>query len=289
MKFKRLVVFGDSWTRGVGSDLYLEKRPFDKWPHHVSKNIERQIQTKYSWPQQLSKKLQVNVINNSETGNSNDKILESILNYHEENYINTKNDLYIIMWSSGLRNNLSFIPNKIKSISKLGLGFNYKSILKQKKLKIRSFNPFFKIEGNSTDENFLVNQVEPFFKKFTDNIILNDIIDNSYFDFMNQMQIYFLQQYLEHFEIKYIMCDAFESMFSYSNKIKSFINLENYYQPHQYFNFRDYLLENYDESYFENYEIEKKYRNNGNHPNKKGYQIISELLFEYIIKKNRLD
>lgn len=86
------------------------------------------------------------------------------------------------MWSSGLRNNLYFIPNKIKSISKIGIGFDYKSIIKQKTQKRRGFDPFFKIEGNLSEEDFLVKEVEPFFKEFTDNLILNDVIDNSYFD-----------------------------------------------------------------------------------------------------------
>ena len=47
MKFNNLIVFGDSWTRGVGSDLYLEKRLFEKFDKQTAKNIERKIQNKY--------------------------------------------------------------------------------------------------------------------------------------------------------------------------------------------------------------------------------------------------
>lgn len=287
MKFNNLIVFGDSWTRGVGSDLYLEKRLFEKFDKQTAKNIERKIQNKYSWGRCLAEKLNVSFQNNGEVANSNDKIVTSILNYHENNHEKTDKDLYVIMWSSGLRNNLSFIPQKIQSISKIGIGFDYKSILKQKENNKKSFNPFFKIEGNLNDDDFLVKKVEPFFKEFTNNIILNDIVDNSYFDFMNQMQIYFIQQYLEYFNVQYIMCDAFESMFSYSNKIKKIINLENYYQPPNTNNFFDFIEQNYGEKYFENYGIDKKYQSNGKHPNKHGYKIISNLLYEYITKKIR--
>ena len=37
----------------------------------------------------------------------------------------------------------------------------------------------------------------------------------------------------------------------------------------------------------ENYGIDKKYQSNGKHPNKHGYKIISNLLYEYITKKIR--
>ena len=284
MKFKKLICFGDSWTLGVGSNLYLEQRPFEKWDKKTSKIIERKIQKKYSWPTQLSKKLKIDCLNYSETGWSNDKIVNKILDYHELSHKNSKDDLYIIMWSSGLRNNLSFIPNKLKSVSKLGIGYSYKDILKQKEYNLKSFQPYFKVEGNLDDENFLVKKIEPFFKEFTNNIILNDLIDNSYFDFINQMQIYFTQQYLEYFDIKYIMCDAFESMFSYSNKVKDIIDLKNYYQPPNTDNFYDYLQKNYGESHFENYNINKKYKLRGHHPNRNGYSVISELLYQYILK-----
>lgn len=286
MKFKKLVCFGDSWTQGVGSNLYLEQRPFEKWDKTTSKRIELKIQQKYSWTSQLAKKLQVYCLNYGETGYSNDKIVNNLLNYHELSHKNSKDDLYIIMWSSGLRNNLSFIPDKLKSVSKLGIGFDYQSIIKQKKYNMKMFKPFFKHEAKLSEEDFLVKKVEPFFKEFTDNIILNDLIDNSYFDFVNQMQIYFTQQYLEYFDIKYIMCDAFESMFSYSNKIKKIVNLKNYYQPPDTDNFFDYLQINYGESHFENYNISKKYKQRGRHPNRHGYGVISELLYKYILEKN---
>lgn len=284
MKYKRIVTFGDSWTVGVGSNLYLEKRPYEKWDKKTSKTIERKIQQKYSWPSQLAKKLQVDCLNYGETGNSNDKIVDSIIKYHESTHKKTEEELYIIMWSSGLRNNLYFIPNKIKSISKIGIGFDYKSIIKQKTQKRRGFDPFFKIEGNLSEEDFLVKEVEPFFKEFTDNLILNDVIDNSYFDFINQMQIYFIQQYFNYFKINYIMCDAFESMFSYSNKVKDIIDLKNYYQPKKFKNFFDYIENNYGDSYFENFGIDKKYQSNGKHPNRHGYFKISELLYQFILE-----
>ena len=131
------------------------------------------------------------------------------------------------MWSSGLRDNLSFIPQSIKEISRVGYSFSYKDILKSKDIDRASFKPYFSIDNKSDD--FDVETIEPFFKGFINNIIMNDLIDDDYFDFHNQMQIYFLQQYLEYFNIDYVMCDAFESMFSYSNKRKSIINFDNYF------------------------------------------------------------
>lgn len=284
MKYNKIIAFGDSWARGVGANLYLEKRPYEKFDHQTAKTIERKIEDKYSWPRLLSRKLNIDYHNVSEVGNSNDIIVNEVLKYHRDNFDN-KNELYIIMWSSGLRNELHFIPSEIRDLSKIGIAFDYKSAIKQRNYQRRGFNPFFEIQGNLPKNDFMVEKIEPFYKEFVDNMILNDVIDYSYFDFLNQMQIYFLQQYFQYFKINYIMCDAFESMFSYSDKVKSFINLEYYYKPPNETNFMDYIENNGGESYFENYGIEKKYRSLGNHPNKKGYEMISNLLYEFISKK----
>ena len=284
MKFKRLIVFGDSWTKGVGSNLYVEKKLFERYDKTLAKLIAEKYQEKYCWGNQLSKRLNLPIINKSEIGCSNDKIVQFVLQFHKKEYQKSKDDLFVIMWSSGLRNDLSFIPQSIKEISRIGYSFSYKDILKSKNiLKRAHFNPYFSI--NNKSDKFDVHTIEPFFKGFMNNIIMNDLIDDNYFDFHNQMQIYFLQQYLEYFNIDYVMCDAFESMFSYSNKRKPIINFDNYFFPSGESNFNEYLNKNFGESVFEHYGIEKKYYDNGNHPNKKGYKIISNLLYEFIDKK----
>jgi len=283
MKFKRLIVFGDSWTKGVGSDLYVEKKLFERYDKPLAKLLAEKYQEKYCWGNQLSKRLNLPYINKSEIGCSNDKILQFVLDFHKKEYKKSKDDLFVIMWSSGLRDNLSFIPQSIKEISRVGYSFSYKDILKSKDMDRASFKPYFSIDDKSDD--FDVETIEPFFKGFINNIIMNDLIDDDYFDFHNQMQIYFLQQYLEYFNIDYVMCDAFESMFSYSNKRKSIINFDNYFFPNDESNFSEYLNKNFGEYVFEHYGVEKKYHDNGSHPNKKGYKIISNLLYEFIDKK----
>jgi lysophospholipase L1-like esterase len=286
MKFKRLVVFGDSWTKGVGSNLYVEKKLFKRYDKDKAKKISEKYQIKHSWGNNLSNKLNIPIINNSEIGCSNNTILQFVLDFHKKEFRNCKDNLFIIMWSSGLRDDLSFIPESIKKISRVGYSFSYKDIFKAKKdLKRGHFNPYFGIHDDS--DEYDIETIEPFFKEFVNNIIMDDLIDNSYFDFQNQMKIYFLQQYLDYFNINYVMCDAFESMFSYSDNKKSYINLENYFFPNNEKTFSDYLNKNYGESVFEHFGIEKAYYDNGSHPNKKGYKIISNLLYEFISKKFR--
>jgi len=286
MKFKRIVTFGDSWTAGVGSNLYAEKRPFEKYDRDTAKIIENKIRNKYSFGNQLSKKIGIDFVNKGQTAASNSKIIETILKFHEHELDNIKDDLFIITWSSGLRNDLSFIPDRIKSLSVIGYSFGYKELIKQINNKSESYQSYFKIHNKTND--FYNDHIQPFFQKFINGVILNDIIDNDYFDFMNQMQIYFLQQYLNHFGVKYIMCDAFESMFSYGNgKPKEFIDMDYYLQPKGETNFYDFIDKNYGEKYFENWDIEKKYIDGGYHPNRFGYDLIANELKLFIDEKIR--
>ena len=89
---------------------------------------------------------------------------------------------------------------------------------------------------------------------------------------------------LEEYEVKYIMSDAFDAMVQNVNKyddITHLINKKNYWGFNKH-TIRDFLIKISDESaweYPEPFEIIPS-----KHPNEKGYNLISEEFYNYIVK-----
>ena len=102
---------------------------------------------------------------------------------------------------------------------------------------------------------------------------------------MNQYYIIFIQRMLSFFDIKYIMCDSFESMLIDLEKkddITEFID-KKYYWNYGSKTFRTYLNQINKVDLWE-YQDEKFETRASQHPNQIGYEIISQELYEFIKK-----
>jgi hypothetical protein len=92
---------------------------------------------------------------------------------------------------------------------------------------------------------------------------------------------------LESYNIKYVMCDAFDLMVQSLNKeddITYLINKTNYWGFSK-ISIEQWMMKNYSGQSI----WEKKTPNPmkiAQHPNKEGYKLISEELYNYIVKTN---
>lgn len=284
MEIKKIICFGDSFTLGQGFDTLFEEKLYEKYDKKTAKQIANKFRKKYSWVSYLSKKIKCENLNFGESGISNTTIINNVINYHKNNKIE-EGDFFIIMWSSGLRNELPIFPKTINDLLRVGIGFSYKQLLEDKLKSRLEKTTYFSLK---TDDSFYLETLEKFHDFFVKKLISDDVFDFSMINFLNYYYIYFLQEYFNFFNINYLMCDAFESMFSYekysniSKNLKMKIDYQKYFNSKQKFNFYDWLKKEFDDSYFEGYgHLEIL----GNHPNKKGYEEIANLLYKHL-KKN---
>ena len=250
-----LHAYGDSWTegQGVGGELiYTDREELKKY------------RNQYSWVNLLSNKLKLSYINNGLAGISNEKIFNKIVS-DVRNGIIKNNDFVTIMWSSSLRDNVSFLPNNE------WISWSVNELIKTPDRFINSYN--------SEDTSY--NDFIKYYKKF----FITDVLNLNYYNIVNQNYIIFIQKIFEFYEIKYLMVDAFDIMVNNPNKIDDktyLINKINYWN----FGIKT-IKELVNESNIENkWEILLPPKV-APHPNKNGYYIISEELYNYI-KKNKL-
>jgi hypothetical protein len=254
-----LRAYGDSWTEGQGADVHNESKL-------TNRNELRKFRNENSWVKLLSDKLDMSFINNGLSGQSNLKIFNQVVSDIKEGIV-SEDDFVVIMWSSSLRDNVPFLPNNewiswsIKQLfetSSNGFINSYKS-------------------GNVIYDDFLQSYKEFF---------IGELFNQNYYNIVNQNYIIFLQKLLEHYKIKYLMCDAFESMvidLETKDNVSDNINKTNYWNFGKKC-FKQHLLELNRNDIWEPIEVSKQ-DVGGIHPNKKGYEIITEELYNYIKKE----
>ena len=257
----RLIAYGCSWTSGEGCDSDIEST--------LTNDKLLKFRNKNSWPYFLSKKLNIHeYINNGISGNSNIKIFNQIINEIETKKINS-NDFICIMFSSSLRDNVPFLPegewvsNSVKHLIQTPDNF---------------YNSYNQVGSSLKFNKFLSN-----YKKF----FLTNLFTSDYYNIVNQNYIIFLQKILDEYGIRYIMMESFESMIHYplNNDYINLINFKTIYGNLKT-TFRD-VLNTYDNK--DIWERPHEYDILATqHPNKFGYEIISNTLFEFIKKNNIL-
>ena len=249
-----LHAYGDSWTEGEGCNLEKEK---------TLKNQELIIyRNKQSWVKTLADSLDINWINNGKSGNPNSVIFNSIIDDVTNGRVK-KGDLVGIMWSSSLRDYAAFLPRQ------QWVSWSIKHLISRPDKFINSYQ-----SSNETYDSFL---------REYKNFFLENLFNQNYYNIVNQNYIIFLQRLLEFYEVKYFMVDAFDKMVNTSNMNKSdnyldLINTKKYWEFHTT-SMRDYL-EKTNTDCFENT------NEPGKHPNSFGYNLISQELYNYIVKNN---
>jgi hypothetical protein len=249
-----LHAYGDSWTEGEGCDSLQEKR---------LKNQDLIIyRNNHSWVKTLAEKLDINWINNGKSGNPNSVIFNSIIDDVTNDRVKST-DIVSVMWSSSLRDYAAFLPKQ------QWVSWSIKHLINRPDKFIESYK-----SNNATYDSFL-HEYKTFF--------LKNLFNQNYYNIVNQNYIIFLDKLFEFYNIKYFMSDAFDKMvyFEQLNEDDNYLHLIN---KNSYWNFgnktiREFLEETKTDC-FENV------NEPGKHPNKMGYKLISQELYNYIVKNN---
>lgn len=261
----KLVTFGDSWTEGVGGNIEDESTA-DNDEHRTI------IRQKYCWPKHLSELFKCEVKNNGVCAFSNNAIFNSI-HYQLNNEIITQDDFVVIMWSSSLRDDLSFFPNQ-NSFRMWGNRYKSKNHL----LKCI-------FDGISRD-NPKYNRVEKNFRDF----YIGNLFNDTYYDIINQNYILHLQFMFKELGIRYLFCDAFDLMIT--KNIDTSVNNTNFIDKNRYWGYSDKTMQNLliDTNRKDVWENNSHFTEStvGKHPNNNGYKIIAEELYKFINEGNLL-
>jgi lysophospholipase L1-like esterase len=262
----KLFTFGDSWTEGVGANLLEESET--EIPEEKTL-----IRHKYCWPKKLSELIECEFENNGVGAFSNNAIFNSIT-YKLKNGSITNKDFVIIMWSSSLRDDLPFFPNENNFTI---WGNRYKD-------KQHLFKYIFDgIDGI----NMEYNRIE---KNFRDYYIQN-LFTDSYYDIVNQNYVLYLQFVFKQLGIKYIFCDAFDTMITkhINHTIdKSYLIDDKQYWGYKEKTFADFLINLNRKDVWEDGTHWVK-NTVGKHPSSVGYKLIAEELYEHMQNNNLLE
>lgn len=255
-----LNAYGDSWTIGQGCDRKIED--------NLTTEEKIEFQKNHSWPKILSDKIGCEFINHGISGNSNNKIFNTVISDVKENRV-TEKDLVIIMWSSSLRDPVPFLP------SGEWVTWSVKHMLQEP----------YKFLNSYTSENI---KFDSFFTEYK-KLFISDLFNQNFYNIVNQYYIIFLQRLLEYFGIRYVMCDSFENMvidLRKEDNLTSFINKSSYWEFDKK-TFRSYLIEKgridiweYQDPNFESRATQ--------HPNYSGYKIIAEEIHNFVLKNKIL-
>lgn len=250
--------YGCSWTQGEGADVAIECK--------LKNEDLNKFRNEHSWLTSLADKIGIECRNNGVSGNSNHNIFNKIVLDITDGIINS-NDLVIIMWSSSLRDSVTFLP-KGEWIS-----WSVKHLIQSPEKFVNSFK-----NGDNVYTKFLMD-----YKNF----FVTELFNQNYYNIVNQNYIVFVQKILKHYGIKYIMCDSFESMLIDLDKkddVTHTIDKSTYWGFRKQ-TFRDFLNKTNRLDIWEHQDTTYDTRAT-QHPNKIGYNLISQELYNYIIKNN---
>jgi lysophospholipase L1-like esterase len=260
----KLYSYGDSWTEGVGVNKQIESSLTDT----LSK---KEYRNQFSYPKYLSDLLSINYENRGIAGCCNKQIFDEIINDIKSNKI-IEGDLVTILWSSSLRDNVSFFPqNEWHS-------WGLKYIEEEHLIRWGGING--ELTKNATYNKFIHD-----YKMF----YVTQLFNQNYYNIVNQNYIIFLQKLFEHHNIKYIMADAFDSMIIDINKDD---DRTSHISKDLYWNFslktlKDHLIDLNDTSLWEdNLPFGSA---PGKHPSITGYKKIAEELYRFINSNNILN
>lgn len=260
----KLFTFGDSWTEGVGGCLEEE----------LTTNIPEErtiIRQKYCWPNILSKLIEINYVNFGIGGCSNKVIFDAICESIDNKTIE-KNDLVIVMWSSSLRDDVPFFPSN-NPWHFWGERYLQKNYLYQK---------VFGNKQKTNDYSRIKKEYQEYF--------LSNLYSDSYYHIVNQNYILYLQYMFNKIGIRYIFCDAFDFMIK-PDIIKDIdktylINKEHYWSFSEK-TIKDFLANTNKKNVWEDGSLWSEHIG-GKHPNKIGYELIANMLYDYILEKDIL-
>ena len=273
----RIVAIGDSFTLGLGTakafeDSQLAGHPeWEKWPENTKKERRlyvNEFRRENSFPKFLADKFKENTNeivgfqNHGHSGCSNTHIINNIV---RQNWEHT--DLAVIGFTSSLRDPLPIIPEVLKSTQNKGnFSWSFHEF-------INTPNPYIhfapECEATPKLQDFWVNFVKNYHVK-------GDLL--KYIREYNKVLVYFVQQFFEYHQIRYIMFDAFESMIHEPNKVP-------YIDQTYYWNIGEescfsYCRDRGDE-YLELPKVGREEHTGPRHPSRRGHISFANQLFKF--------
>lgn len=248
--------YGCSWTEGEGCDVEVEK---------TLKNQQLNLfRNSHSWVKGVADKFRCGWINNGKSGNPNSVIFNNIIDDVTNGRIK-ENDLVIIMWSSSLRDYAAFLPRN------QWVSWSVKHLIN---LPDKFTNSY---KSNNTKYDQFLSDYKTFF--------LSMMFNQNYYNIVNQNYIIFLQKLFKEYGVKHLMIDGFDKMIHHiqpSDDITHLINKKNYWEFDKS-TMRDFLIKTETDCFETQQTIDE---NPAQHPNSLGYNLISEEIYNYIIKNN---
>lgn len=295
----RLITFGDSFTEGEGA--WLEKtnsieKDYESNPSEGRRLIS-EFNFQYSWPTQLAKNLKIEAsykiesrtastkfLNAGSCGASNDYIFNEI--FKQDAIMHYKEgDLVVVMWSSSIRNKLPFFPSVFQEHSPIGLGWSLKEVFTDSNQNLESnlHNFTKRYYKDPNDVHYIENTLKPFMAEYFKPFI-TEVYDDQYYNLINYSYIHFLQSFFKYKGCDYIFIDGFESMNSFDPKSIKWSLID----KSKYWNFGKLTawdhLSNIGGDVFENIELSFSPPGQKCHPNRHGYKLIADTLYNHYHK-----
>tara|TARA_R100001591_G_C4326286_1_gene176889 strand:- start:275 stop:1093 length:819 start_codon:yes stop_codon:yes gene_type:complete len=203
-----LYSFGDSFTMGLGIDRKFEESNLGEHPKWKTmsedeKSEQRKIVADFwkdnCFTKLISDKLNVDFFkNHAVSGSSNLDIVNSIVT---NSFKFKPNDIVLVGWTSSLRDKIIFWPdNPLKWISSSELQAAHDLETNKQPMAFYS-------------EKFIgqEDKLKKFWKEFPKKWFIHPHYEEFYHIFNTQI-LYFTQELLNHFDVRYIFFDAFEPM-----------------------------------------------------------------------------
>lgn len=277
MANKKIHCYGDSWTHGIGSELPPGSGVRDIDDKYSNKWYDNR--KKYSWPGRLKLYTKFDIRNRGFGGNSNKQIYQDIIDDLYENKINS-GDIVIVMWSSIVREPLNFfaIPH-----DKEGGFLHYND-----DVRIQEHG-----EYGGEIPHWIHNQTNDFknkLNKATFEVYKEFILNRVNYEFLYEISMNYicnLQIYFSELNIDYMFVNAFELMLDKNHHLYSHIDLSKWLLPHSSMDkFLKSKLDEIDDtlpySYWEDdFKLDKD-EPVGPHPNRIGYELIANKIYEFL-------
>lgn len=271
--------FGDSWVQGIGT----EWKPGDGRIPMSDRYDENKDWTptyeKYSWPGQLKELLgNVELRNYGSAGFSNQDIYKDIM----EN-----------IWSGNVKKG-DFVIVSLSSIIRQPLPFFYTRDDVEGFINYSNSCFIHQVNGIQNETMHWIDSIENENLKEISNKVYEDYIKKRFsYNYLYETAMNYicnLQVYFEELEIDYVFVNAFENNLSKDVVFYKDIKLDKWILPN--YTLQEYLLdesENFDtsigHSVWEDDMIEVERNQDGPHPNRIGYRMIAELIYEHIKDK----
>ena len=302
----KIVAFGDSFTAGEGTDWDFVDKLKQKADYNEQKyfHVIEEHNKNHSWVRYLGDELGLEWRNFGEVGSTNFRIFNHFFEKMASSYYNRKSthfikqysvnknvglidhftsiekdDLVIIMWSSSVRDHLPYFPNIFSTTGPIGTGWSLKELYGL------DAETSFRWRKYSDENKQVIDYIKYDLKEFMEHYFkfyLTELYTEEYYSMLNQNYILLLQKYLEDRNIKYIMCDAFESMVGFENKNydkSHFINKKCYwgFGKETIWSF----LDKTGEDVFEDPKYDHHPEGQKLHPNINGHKLIAKELKEF--------